>query len=102
MFYKTDYNSPVGNITLGADGEHIVGLWIKGQKYFADTVKEKMFQNDDLPVFQKAKNWLDRYFRGENRKFPNCRWLRRAGSSGRWFGRFFVKFLRVRCGPTAG
>lgn len=35
MFYKTDYNSPVGNITLGADGEHIVGLWIKGQKYFA-------------------------------------------------------------------
>ena len=62
MFYKTDYNSPVGNITLGADGEHIVGLWIKGQKYFADTVKEKMFQNDDLPVFQKAKNWLDRYF----------------------------------------
>lgn len=65
MFYKTDYNSPVGNITLGADGEHIVGLWIKGQKYFADTVKEKMFQNDDLPVFQKAKNWLDRYFRGE-------------------------------------
>ena len=58
MFYKTDYNSPVGNITLGADGEHIVGLWIKGQKYFADTVKEKMFQNDDLPVFQKAKNWL--------------------------------------------
>ena len=65
MFYKTDYNSPVGNITLGADGEHIVGLWIKGQKYFADTVKEKMFQNDDLPVFQKAKNWLDRYFCGE-------------------------------------
>lgn len=56
MFYKTDYNSPVGNITLGADGEHLVGLWIKGQKYFADTVKEKMFQNDDLPVFQKAKN----------------------------------------------
>lgn len=78
MFYKTDYNSPVGNITLGADGEHIVGLWIKGQKYFADTVKEKMFQNDDLPVFQKAKNWLDRYFRGENGNFRTA-----AGSEGR-------------------
>ena len=76
MFYKTDYNSPVGNITLGADGEHIVGLWIKGQKYFADTVKEKMFQNDYLPVFQKAKNWLDRYFRGENFRTA-------AGSEGR-------------------
>lgn len=65
MFYKTDYNSPVGKITLGADGNNLVGLWIEGQKYFGDTVKEEMYPKDDLAVFQKAKNWLDRYFRGE-------------------------------------
>lgn len=65
MFYQTVYCSPIGNITLGSDGENIVGLWIEGQKYFGDTVKEKMLPNDNLPVLQKAKTWLDRYFRGE-------------------------------------
>lgn len=65
MFYKTDYASPIGCITLCSDGTAIVGLWLERQKYFADTVKEEMYQKDDLAVFQRAKNWLDRYFRGE-------------------------------------
>lgn len=65
MFYKTDYNSPIGIITLGADGNNLVGLWMEGQKYFGDTVKGEMHQKEDLAVFQKAKDWLDRYFRGE-------------------------------------
>lgn len=65
MFYKTDYNSPIGIITLGSDGEHIIGLWIKGQKYFADTVKEEMHRNDGLALFGQAKAWLDRYFQGK-------------------------------------
>ncbi len=65
MFYKTDYNSPIGIITLGSDGEHIIGLWIKGQKYFADTVKEEMHRNDGLALFRQAKAWLDRYFQGK-------------------------------------
>lgn len=65
MFYKTDYNSPIGNITLVADSSNIVGLWIEGQKYFGDTVKEEMYRKDDLSVFQKTKNWLDKYFHEE-------------------------------------
>lgn len=65
MFYRTDYNSPIGVITLGADENNIVGLWMKGQKYFGDTVKGEMSPKDDLAVFQKAKNWLDRYFQGQ-------------------------------------
>lgn len=65
MFYKTGYASPVGVLTLASDGGNIVGLWLDGQKYFADTVNEEMRPNDDLPVFQQAKNWLDRYFRHE-------------------------------------
>lgn len=68
MFYKTDYNSPIGEITLGSDGKNIVGLWLDGQKYFADTVNDEMYPNDDLPVFKKAKNWLDRYFGGKKPK----------------------------------
>ncbi len=65
MFYKTGYTSPLGVLTLGSDGDNIVGLWLNGQKYFADTVGEEMRPNDDLPVFQQAKSWLDRYFHHE-------------------------------------
>lgn len=65
MFYKTDYNSPIGKITLGANENNIVGLWMAGQKYFGDTVNEEMYPKDDLTVFQKTKKWLDRYFDGE-------------------------------------
>lgn len=62
MFYKTGYDSPVGVLTLGSDGDNIVGLWLKGQKYFADTINEEMRPDDDLPVFRQAKSWLDGYF----------------------------------------
>ena len=41
MYYKTVYYSPVGNITLACDEkENIVGLWLEGQKYFAETIKD--------------------------------------------------------------
>ncbi len=65
MFYKTTYNSPIGNITLCADVHNLVGLWINGQKYFEDTVNEEMHPKDDLSVFQQTKEWLNRYFKGE-------------------------------------
>ena len=65
MFYKTLYHSPLGLITLGADGDNLVGLWIEEQKYFGDTIPEEMITRDDLPLFKKTKEWLDRYFAGE-------------------------------------
>ena len=79
MFYKTDCNSPVGVITLGFDGGNLVGLWMTGQKYFGDTVKGEMRPNDDLPVFQQTKAWLDRYF---NREKPEISELPLAPAGG--------------------
>ncbi len=79
MFYKTDCNSPVGVITLGSDGGNLVGLWMTGQKYFGDTVKGEMRPNDDLPVFQQTKAWLDRYF---NREKPEISELPLAPAGG--------------------
>lgn len=64
MFYSTHYLSPVGPLILASDGESLVGLWIKGQKYFGGTVKEEMTENSDLPVFTAARNWLNQYFAG--------------------------------------
>lgn len=66
MIYKTDYTSPIGNITIASDGESIVGLWLDGQKYFADTVKDEMVENNNLQVFLETKKWLDRYFAHQN------------------------------------
>lgn len=62
MFYKTDYLSPLGKIMLASYDEKLVGLWFNAQKYFADTVSEKMQRNDNLQIFADTKNWLDRYF----------------------------------------
>ena len=69
MYYSTTYPSPVGLITLtckcDGTGGNLVGLWIEGQKYFGDTVPEAMTKKDNIPVFNAAKKWLNRYFSGK-------------------------------------
>ena len=66
MYYMTQCESPVRQITLASDGQNLVGLWLKGQKYFGDTVNEEMKTADDLDIFKATNNWLNRYFAGEN------------------------------------
>lgn len=61
-YYKTTFESPIGKITLGSDGESLVGLWTDGQRYFGDTVPKEMLTNDNLNVFTITKKWLNRYF----------------------------------------
>lgn len=64
MFYKTEYNSPLGLITIASDGQNLVGLWIEGQKYFCESVNEEMTENNNLKIFADTKDWLERYFKG--------------------------------------
>ncbi|MDR1411674.1 MAG: methylated-DNA--[protein]-cysteine S-methyltransferase [Spirochaetaceae bacterium] len=64
MYYSTTYLSPVGLITLACDGDKLAGLWLEGQKYHSATISGPMIKKDDIPVFDAAKNWLDRYFAG--------------------------------------
>ncbi len=68
MQYTNHYQSPLGGITLASDGTSITGLWFNGQKYFADTLAAE-YQEQDLPVFELTRRWLDRYFRGETPDF---------------------------------
>ena len=65
MYYSATYSSPLGWLTLASDGENLIGLWIEGQKYFADTIPGVMNAKEDLPVFDATRKWLDRYFAGE-------------------------------------
>jgi methylated-DNA-[protein]-cysteine S-methyltransferase len=64
MYYSTIYQSPLGALTLACDGNNLAGLWIDGQKYHGGTIPEAMTANNDIPVFNAAKEWLDRYFAG--------------------------------------
>lgn len=66
MYYKTKYTSPLGLITLASCGDKIIGLWNEGQKYHGSNLSAEMTTKDELPVFQTAKKWLDRYFAGKN------------------------------------
>ena len=65
MMVKTNYDSPLGSLTLASNGEAIIGLWIEGQKYFAAGIPTNLPAQDDLPVFLQARAWLDRYFAGQ-------------------------------------
>lgn len=64
MTYTSIYNSPIGKITLASDGKNLVGAWIEGQKYFANSINEEIYSNDNLEIFKKTKTWLDKYFQG--------------------------------------
>lgn len=68
MQYTTTYQSPLGGITLAADGEALTGLWFEGQKYYA-LYLDKEHEEKDLPVFQQAREWLDIYFSGRDPGF---------------------------------
>ncbi len=64
MTYIYRYHSPLGGITVSSNGIEITGLWFDGQKYFGDTLPEN-YEEKALPVFEKAKKWLDIYFSGK-------------------------------------
>lgn len=65
MIYKTEYNSQIGKLTLASDGKNLIGVWLLGQKYFEATIDTYFEQNNNLEIFNKTKNWLNCYFKGE-------------------------------------
>lgn len=73
MEYIHHYNSPLGGITEASDGEHLIGLWFDGQKYFADALDAE-YEEKPLPIFEQTDKWLDIYFSGKDPDFtpPLC------------------------------
>lgn len=64
MNYKCTYISPLGEYTLFGDGERLLGLWLKGQRYFGENYNVENALTDSH-CFREVINWLDRYFAGE-------------------------------------
>lgn len=58
------YNSPLGEILLCADNNALCGL------YFNDCLgQDKIINNKNLKIFDKAVKWLDVYFAGREPDF---------------------------------
>lgn len=64
MHYYSHYHSPLGPMTMASDGEHLTGLWFDGQKHDRATLDDHSVQDEDLPIFQETRRWLDAYFSG--------------------------------------
>lgn len=62
--YFTEYESPLGKLTLAGGEDGLYGLWISGQKHFGGGGDGAWEQRDALPVFEQARAWLDAYFAG--------------------------------------
>lgn len=70
MCFTTEYDSPLGRITIASNGKEITGLWFEGQKYFSDGVIQPVFTAaEKLPVFRETEEWLDLYFSGTDPGF---------------------------------
>ncbi len=67
MIYSVTYASPAGLLTIAGRNDSIIGLWIEGQKYFAENVREPIIQarSSDISILSQACSWLDRYFAGK-------------------------------------
>lgn len=79
MYYGTHYDSPVGDILLAGDENHIIGLWIGNQKYITTTMPKNILPGEDTAILRQGIRWLDAYFAGK-RPVPQDLPLAPAGS----------------------
>ena len=63
MINSITYESPLGNIFLISKNKKLIGAFLEGNKPFFDN--NEITDNEDEILF-KSRNWLDRYFKGEN------------------------------------
>ncbi len=66
MIFTASYTSPVGELLLAESDGRLIGLWIKGQKYYLSSIKEKMEMRPDSETLLQTGRWLDQYFAGAN------------------------------------
>lgn len=71
MFKQMTMQSPIGPLYIVSDGTSIIGVWMKGQKYFQASLKETPVKDEKDPVLKKAKKWFEDYFAGKKPSIKN-------------------------------
>ena len=79
MIVTHHYDSPLGGITLAAEGDALTGLWFDGQRFLPEVPPAGCAER--LPVFDEADRWLDLYFSGRDPGFTPA--LQTGGSAFR-------------------
>lgn len=67
--YKSYYHSPLGTIVMQGSCNFLTGLYFESFKILIDD--DSYTVNDSLDVFKITREWLDKYFRGENPSIDN-------------------------------
>lgn len=73
MYLKNDYASPVGQLTLLAKGESLVGLWFSEQKYFFASYSFEEIPTGTNEIINQTCVWLDEYFSGHQPSIEQLR-----------------------------
>lgn len=60
----TDYDSPLGRLTLTSDFEALTGVWFEGHWTHLDHPDFFYAKGSDFSPFHETILWLDSYFRG--------------------------------------
>ena len=60
------YDSPLGRITIAADGDAVCGVWFAGQKYYPEL---SGYAEADCAALKACRRWLDLYFTGREPDF---------------------------------
>ncbi len=62
MYYFTEYESPVGILTLVSNDHAVCGLWFETHRYMYQTLGCEPVRNDSNPILKELASWLDAYF----------------------------------------
>ncbi len=61
MYYLDNYQSPLGNITIKADEEYLIGLWFESD----NEEKTSISNQEKSSEIKYTKEWLNIYFNGD-------------------------------------
>lgn len=97
MIFTTQFDSPMGIVSLAAKDDALVGLWLAGQTHFLLSNQEEIFAQSDAAALMQAKDWLVRYFGGEK---PSVTELRLSPKGSAFDKRVWAILCEIPYGET--
>ncbi|WP_291636359.1 methylated-DNA--[protein]-cysteine S-methyltransferase [Clostridium sp.] len=87
MIYTCTIETPLGLLLAAVEEDALIGLWFTSQKHYPKNM-ETWIGKPDHRLFTELKNWLEKYFKGEECeiKFP-------MAPKGTGFQKIVWKFL---------
>ena len=96
MYDFIRYASPLGMLTIAAEGESLTALVLDGQKYAGRHLAGEGRERE-TPALRAARLWLDRYFAGEK---PSPAELALAPKGTAFQQRVWRELLKIPYGET--